>query len=181
MTLHPDIAQPLDEVFDLQKQHQQDPSSVSETSHEVFKLATRFYLTILQRAEKKNLVPKMVNALKSYINHDSRNGAWLLEEFSNWAIVEEMLLQVNGKEMPKLTCGLLYCSMLTVYDKEKELLADYWPSDEEYARDRAATRKGEAPQIKFGKPLGPLGNFVLMLLSHLYDIKAFTRNLPHYF
>ena len=73
----------------------------------------------------------MVNALKSYLNHDSRNGAWLLDEFSNWAIVEEMLLQVSGQEMPKLTCGLLYCAMLTVYDQEKELLADYWPSEQE--------------------------------------------------
>jgi hypothetical protein len=70
--------------------------------------------------------------------------------------------------MSKIICGLLYCSMLTVYDDEKKLLADYWPpSGEEASKD-------------FGV-LGSMGNFVLLLLSHMYNMKHATINLPHYF
>lgn len=69
--------------------------------------------------------------------------------------------------MPKLICGLLYCAMLTMYDNEKSMLASYWPPDNVEPKE-------------YGK-LGPLGNFVLLLLSHLYDLKSFTLNLPHYF
>jgi hypothetical protein len=37
-------------------------------------------------------VPKLLNALKAYINNDSRNGEWLITEFTNWEIVKEMIL-----------------------------------------------------------------------------------------
>lgn len=149
---------------------------MSDASHEVFKLAAGFYLTILQRAEKKVLVPKMLNALKSYLNHDRRNGAWLLEEFSNWSIVEEMLLQGQGQEIPKLAVGLLYCAMLTVYDDEKALLAGYWAREEDKEKDKPDNKEAMETEKQPVQPLGPLGNFVLLLLSHLYDLKAFTLN-----
>lgn len=38
----------------------------------------------------------MMNALKSYINHDKRNAKWLLEQFTNWEILQEVFLQVQG-------------------------------------------------------------------------------------
>lgn len=151
---------------------------VKDTAHEVFKFTATFYLTILQRSEIKALIPRFINALKSYINYDPRNGAWLIEQFSNWEVVEEMLLQVYGQEMPKLTVGLLYCAMVTIYESEKEMLASYWPSEAE--REKAIAEQGEGAQLPYGK-LGPLGNFALLLLSHIYDLKMFTRNLPHYF
>jgi hypothetical protein len=34
----------------------------------------------------------MLDALKAYLNHDRRNGAWLIRELSNWEIIKEMLL-----------------------------------------------------------------------------------------
>lgn len=92
----------------------------------MFKFATGFYLTILQRAQAKALVPKLMNALKAYLNSDLRNGLWLLGEVSNWEIIKEMLLQPEGAEMPKLTVGLLYCAMLTVYESEKGRLNQHW-------------------------------------------------------
>jgi len=120
----------------------------------------------------KLLVPKTINCLKSYINNDSRNGEWLIKEFSNWQIIEEMLLQVQGQEMPKLTVGLLYCAMITIYDKEKEALVTYWADCDKETRE---------PTEAARKSIGPLGNFILLLLHHIYDMKAFTLNVSHYF
>ena len=45
-----DIPRPPDEVFDLRSQHADSLERVADASHEVFKLAASFYLTILQRA-----------------------------------------------------------------------------------------------------------------------------------
>tara|TARA_B110000285_G_C15017269_1_gene559697 strand:- start:823 stop:1050 length:228 start_codon:yes stop_codon:yes gene_type:complete len=75
--------------------------------------------------------------------------------------------------MPKLTCGLIYSAMLTIYDKEKGSLANFWPDAEKQRRAN--------PGQTAGASVGTLGNFILMLLSHLYDLKAFVQNLPHYF
>ena len=90
--LHAAIPRPLDELSDLRAQHADSPQRVADASHEVFKFAASFYLTILQRAAHKALVPKMLDALKAYLNHDRRNGEWLLLELSNWEIIKEMLL-----------------------------------------------------------------------------------------
>jgi hypothetical protein len=68
--------------------------------------------------------------------------------------------------MPKLTCGLIYSAMLTIYDKEKGFLANFWPDAEKQRRAN--------PGQTAGASVGTLGNFILMLLSHLYDLKAFV-------
>jgi hypothetical protein len=87
---------PIDEVLDLRQVHANQLDQVADASHEVFKFTAQFYLTILQRAQLKGLVPTLVNALKAYLNNDPRNGIWLLNEFSNWEIIQEMLLQPLG-------------------------------------------------------------------------------------
>jgi hypothetical protein len=71
-------------------------------------------------------IPRFINQIKSYINSDVQNGEWVLNEMSNWDIFEEMLLQAGGKEMPKLVVGIIYCSMITVYKRDKLILADHW-------------------------------------------------------
>lgn len=48
--LQAEIPRPIDEAFDLRVQHADSPHKVAEASHEVFKFAASFYLTILQRA-----------------------------------------------------------------------------------------------------------------------------------
>lgn len=128
----------------------------------------------MQRAQYKVPVPKLMNALKAYINNDPRNGEWLITEFSNWEIIKEMLLQTQQKEMPKLTVGLLYCAMITIYEKEKANLNVHWV---EYEQSQKNPNQVELVQSS----VGPLGNFVLLLISHIYDIKAFSYNIPHYF
>jgi len=129
-----DLAGPSDEVYDLRAQHADNPQKVLDAAHEVFKFATGFYLTILQRAQAKSLVPKLVNALKAYLNNDPRNGLWLLNEVSNWEIIKEMLLQPQGPEMPKLTVGLIYGAMLTTYETEKGQLNQHWTELEQHQK-----------------------------------------------
>jgi len=62
--------------------------------------------------------------------------------------------------------------MLTVYEQEKAALRVYWEGADSQTRQ---------PYRPAQEALGPLGNFILLLLSHLYDMKAFNLNLPHYF
>ena len=63
--------------------------------------------------------------------------------------------------------GLLYAAMLTVYEDEKHLLANYFPPD--------------GFDVKDNTPLGPLGNFILMLISNMYQVKNVNKNMAHFF
>jgi hypothetical protein len=76
--------------------------------------------------------------------------------------------------MAKLGCGLIYCAMLTIYQKEKGDLQKHWIDI-----DQAKTEGKDPLQIK--TRVGTLGNFILMLISNIYNAKPFTHNLPHYF
>ena len=107
------IADPLDAKMPM------DEGAVAEFEFRVFKFAARFYLTILQRAQLKTHIPNMLNLLKAYINKNEQSAYWLIQEFCNNEILEEMLLQCSSKEMRKFTVGLLYCSMLKVYPLER--------------------------------------------------------------
>lgn len=88
------MSRPIDECLDLREQHPDENfKAVTDAAHSIFKFATSFYLTILQRNALKNLIPKFVDALKAYLNCDSRNGEWLISEFTNWEIIKEIFLQ----------------------------------------------------------------------------------------
>jgi hypothetical protein len=76
--------------------------------------------------------------------------------------------------MPKLACGLIYCAMLTIYDKEKDDLKKHWTEIE------AAKAQGKDPK-EIKTSVGTLGNFILLLISNLYGVKPFAYNIPHYF
>jgi hypothetical protein len=67
-----------------------------------------------------------LSLLKSYINKNTQNARWLLEEFCNEQLIEENLQQNPQKEMRKFITGLLYCAMLKVYPEEKDRLNLYW-------------------------------------------------------
>ena len=91
--LHPDISQPSDELYELVSQYPDDHETrIPAASHEVFKMAATFYLTIHHRSCNKVHIPRMMNALKAYMNHDKRNAKWLLEQFTNWEILQEIFL-----------------------------------------------------------------------------------------
>jgi len=62
--------------------------------------------------------------------------------------------------------------MLTVYDQEKAALSAFW---------RDADPQTREPSENSQQALGPLGNFIRMLILHIYDMKAFAHNVPHFF
>lgn len=74
--------------------------------------------------------------------------------------------------MPKLTVGLIYCAMLNLYEEEKTQLNEHW-------KNIQVDDKGQIVATSY-KP-GTLANFILTLVSHIYDIKQFVFNLSHYF
>ena len=66
--------------------------------------------------------------------------------------------------MRKFTAGLLYCSMLKVYNQEKDFLAYYWLDP----------TNPESNKTVFG-------NFILVLLHNIFSLKKFAGNFPQYF
>jgi hypothetical protein len=67
--------------------------------------------------------------------------------------------------MRKFVVGLLYCAMLKVYEKEKDKINLYWKKN--------ALGLQPAPTN--------LGNFILIIIRHLYDTKRFVKNFAQYF
>lgn len=76
--------------------------------------------------------------------------------------------------MPKLAVGLVYCAMLTIYDHEKNIINQHWSQI-----TKGPNGETVVPEDYPGP--GILGNFILLLISHLYDMKAYSLNIPHYF
>lgn len=68
-------------------------------------------------------------------------------------------MQNSSKEMRKFVAGLLYCAMLKIYPKEKEKIVDYWTSMS-YSNDNFSV----------------LGNFILILLKNMYEMKKYASN-----
>lgn len=106
----------------------------------------------------------MLNLLKAYINKNSNCAAWLIAQFSNYKILEENLLQCGQKEMRKFVTGLLYCAMLKLYPEEKHLLRNYWVNPQNVANNQTK-----------------IGNFALILLQNIFQLKKFVANFPQYF
>jgi hypothetical protein len=60
------------------------------------------------------------------LNYDTKNGKWLIKQYSNWIIIEELFLQLSGLEMPKIGVGIIYCAMISIYEEEKNKLNLHW-------------------------------------------------------
>ena len=88
----------------------------------IFKFTLKFFLTILLRAKKRSLIPMFVHLLKYYINKSIQNAAWIIEEFTDFNLIKELLIDCPLSDMKKLVCGLLYCAMIKV---TKDLQGSY--------------------------------------------------------
>ena len=64
--------------------------------------------------------------------------------------------------------------MLTIYDKEKDDLQKHW-EDIQTAKEAGVDMSGVKTRV------GTLGNFVLLLIANIYNVKAFAYNIPNYF
>lgn len=59
----------------------------------VFKFAFQFYYTILQRSQQKQQLPDLSCYLKAYINENLACAEWLIFEFVNMSMIDEVLIQ----------------------------------------------------------------------------------------
>lgn len=60
---------------------------------EVFKFLSAYYITILQRATDKQFLPKTIEYIKSYLNHDVDCAQWLISEYNNIEVIREQFLE----------------------------------------------------------------------------------------
>lgn len=92
----------------------------------MFKFATQFYVSILQRSFDKNTLPDTVKYIRTYINDDETCARWLISEFVNFEVLVECFLESTMPFMRQILAGLLYCAMLKVWDTDKKTINKYW-------------------------------------------------------
>lgn len=141
-----------------------NPAEVVEYELRVFKFAVSYYLTIQQRSSIKSSVPAILNLLKSYINKNEHCAEWIIREFCNNEIIDENFLQCSNKDIRKLNTGLLYCAMLKRYPFEKDRILAYWADPANTANNTTS-----------------IANFALVLITRIFDVKAYQGNSSQYF
>jgi hypothetical protein len=100
------------------------------------------------------ILPPMLDLLKSYINKNERCAEWLINEMTNFELVDELLLQCTTKEMRMFVVGLIYTSLLKFYPYEKDRILDYWKNIEDPANNNTK-----------------IGNFALVMINNIYTAK----------
>lgn len=132
----------------------------------MFKFATQFYVSILQRSYDKNTLPDTVKYIRTYINDDETCARWLISEFVNKEVLVECFLENTIPFMRQILAGLLYCAMLKVWDSDRRMLNKYWED---------ISKKQQTTQATV------LGNFILCLLSLLPKVLEYSNNHSQWF
>jgi ubiquitin carboxyl-terminal hydrolase 9/24 len=86
-----------------------------EDESELFQFACSFFFNVLIRSKEKSALPAMLDILKSFINKESDHAEWLLEEFGNFEVINDYLVECPLLEIRKLIVGVLYASMIKSY------------------------------------------------------------------
>lgn len=66
--------------------------------------------------------------------------------------------------MRKFIVGILYCAMLKVYPVEKDQINAYWENPMDPNNNKTV-----------------IGNFALVLVHNIFEVKRFVANCPQYF
>jgi hypothetical protein len=104
---------PINDVqIDMKARYQQQ--EIKHAKLMVFKFATQFYVSILQKY------------IRTYINDDETCARWLISEFNNFEVLTECFLENTMPFMRQILAGLLYCAMLKVWDADRKKLNGYW-------------------------------------------------------
>jgi hypothetical protein len=86
----------------------------------LFIFACSFFFNVLMRSRDRTYLAGFVDILKSFINKDVDNGEWLLEEFSNFELQNEYLIESPMLEMRRIVVGVLYSAMIKCYKTNSE-------------------------------------------------------------
>lgn len=80
----------------------------------LFKFISTVFFTTIIRSKDKNLILPFVDIIKTNINLNIRNAAWIIEEFSNVELISEFLIDCPMTEMRRLTSGIIYIAILKI-------------------------------------------------------------------
>ena len=95
------------------------PEEKNITSIAIGKYVITVFLTSLIRSKHSSFVPNYVDLCKAYLNKHNELSQWFIQQFTNTKIIAEFLLECENTFMRRLIVGLLYCSMLNVYNLEE--------------------------------------------------------------
>lgn len=85
-----------------------------ELKFDLFKFASIFFFTTILRCKEKNLIAPFVDFMKTHINLNLNNAVWLIEEFSNFELIQEFLIDCPPPEIKRITSGILYTAILKI-------------------------------------------------------------------
>jgi ubiquitin C-terminal hydrolase len=81
---------------------------------DIFKFASTFFFTTVLRCKDKNLIAPFVEFIKTHINLNTNNAVWLIEEFSNFELIQEFLIDCPPPELKRISSGIIYTALLKI-------------------------------------------------------------------
>ncbi len=135
---------------------------------ELFKFATTFFFTTVIRCKDKSLIPPFVEFIKTHINLNIDNAIWLIEEFSNFELIQEFLIDCIASELKRLTSGIIYSALLkicrskTVKELKKNSINDFLIIDKS---DLIENTEKSPNLIESDNPIDTVYNFISCLIN----------------
>ena len=87
------------------------------------KFILTMFLTTVIRCRDDMQLPRFMDLSKIYLNKNSEVSNWLLQQFTNKKVFAEVLLGIFNMGRRRLVGGLIYCAMLSIYNRERALIA----------------------------------------------------------
>ena len=79
---------------------------------ELFKNLIIYFFNVMIRARERNYLGGTVNLIKFFINKYNICADYIIEEFSNYNVLVEYLINCPSYNIKKLFVGIIYCAML---------------------------------------------------------------------
>ena len=91
------------------------------STFELFKFMSTYFFNILIRLNIRfTFIPFAMDILKSLLNSNIDSCIWLINNFSNQKIIEELLIKNPLHDMKLFILGLLYCAMIQLKRNNKK-------------------------------------------------------------
>lgn len=105
-------------VNELNEEGLSQNNSDSVDEEKMFKFACLTYFNIVARAKEKQFIPVFTDLIKLFINKNTHNAKFLLEEFSHIDVLNEYIIDNPVYEMRSLIVGVLNCAMIKFFNSE---------------------------------------------------------------
>ena len=91
----------------------------------MFRFLTTFFLTTVIRAKERKSVPQFMKIIREALQKDILLSAWLLETFSQKAVINEFLIDCLIPDMKRFVAGLIKTAMKLIYRFESEQIKNF--------------------------------------------------------